>query len=156
MSGRLPAPLTFSSKFPGINYSQESGITLDINGEGCAPASSFWSYLDQLVTACPLIIDRPRNSRHPCFPEVIYPLDYGYLEGTRTVDGGGLDVWLGTSRDHVLSAIILTIDLLKRDAEMKILLGCTEEEIQIILDFQRTKSMQALLVRRPILQGGDK
>jgi inorganic pyrophosphatase len=101
-----------------------------------------------------LIIDRPVNSQHPHYPEIVYPLDYGYLEGTRTVDGDRVDVWLGASGTHDLSAVIMTVDLCKRDAEIKILLGCTESEIQRILDFHDTKSMRALLVRRKNNLGG--
>lgn len=115
-----------------------------------SPASdSFWDYLEQLVVSCSIIIDRPRNSPHPDFPEIIYPRDYGYLDGTAAIDGGGVDVWVGSSGSHYLSAIILTVDLHKRDTEMKMLLGCNDEEMQLILDFQNSRSMRALLVRRP-------
>jgi inorganic pyrophosphatase len=112
----------------------------------------FWAYLDQLVSKCSVIIDRPVNSHHPRYPEIIYPLDYGYLEGTKAVDGSGVDCWLGASGIHELTAIILTVDIYKRDAEIKIVLGCTDEEMQLVLDFQNTKNMRALLVRRPVIQ----
>lgn len=38
--------------------------------------------------------DRPRGSRHPDWPEMIYLLDYGYLDCTHAEDGGEVDVWL--------------------------------------------------------------
>ena len=44
----------------------------------------FWQALDRLFTSLPLRIDRPKGSSHPKFPEMIYPLDYGYLEGDDT------------------------------------------------------------------------
>jgi inorganic pyrophosphatase len=34
-----------------------------------------------------------------------------------------------------LTGILCTFDTLKRDAEIKLLIGCTEEDIQIIQDF---------------------
>jgi len=108
----------------------------------------FWDYLDRLVAEHPARIDRPRGSLHPCYPELIYPLDYGYLEGTTTVDGDGLDIWVGSLEAHHLDAVALTVDLYKRDAEIKLLLGCTEAEKQIILDFLNGHSMRAWLVRR--------
>jgi len=40
-------------------------------------------------------IDRPRGTAHPRFPEFIYPLDYGYLEGPQGGDGNAVDVWRG-------------------------------------------------------------
>ena len=95
---------------------------------------TFWNFLDHLVSGSQLVIDRPRGSAHPRFPELIYPLDYGYLEGTTTVDGGGLDVFLGTLSVKSLDALAFTVDLEKRDAEIKLLLGCSQAEKQIVFD----------------------
>jgi inorganic pyrophosphatase len=111
--------------------------------------AEFWQYLDRLLAACPLVIDRPQGSAHPRYPEIIYPLDYGYLEGSTTVDGGGLDVWVGSLPERTLTALALTVDLHKRDAEIKLLLGCTPEERQIILDFHNSRTMRATLIPRP-------
>ena len=120
--------------------------------------NSFWDCLDELVASHPLVIDRPRGSRHPRYPELLYPLDYGYLEGTTSTDGGGIDVWLGTSRNRSLpqmkmkhlSAVILTADLHKHDAEIKIMLNCSEEELQTVLGFHNDlKFIRAILIRRP-------
>jgi inorganic pyrophosphatase len=110
--------------------------------------SNFWDYLDRLVAGSRLVIDRPRGSAHPRFPELIYPIDYGYLEGTTTVDGGGLDVFLGTLSERNLDALALTVDLKKRDAEIKLLLGCSQAEKQIILDFLNGVFMRACLIER--------
>jgi len=116
-------------------------------------SANFWDFLDRLIKSTRVRIDRPGGSRHPRFPEIKYPLDYGYLEGTTAADGGGIDVWMGVSRNYAITAIIVTVDLLKRDTEIKILLGCTEDEIQTILDFHNQKYMRAMLVRRPYIQG---
>jgi inorganic pyrophosphatase len=71
-------------------------------------------------------------------------VDYGYLEKITSHDSGGIDVWLG-SLDSVmnnqsaktLTGILCIFDTLKRDAEIKLLIRCTEEEIQIIRDFHK-------------------
>jgi inorganic pyrophosphatase len=112
--------------------------------------TEFWEYLDQLIAACPLVIDRPKGSAHPRYPELIYPLDYGYLEGSTTVDGGGLDVWVGSLPERSLTALALTVDLYKRDAEIKLLLGCDANDLQTILAFLNGHSMRATLIRRPM------
>jgi inorganic pyrophosphatase len=111
--------------------------------------SEFWTLLDHLAATCPVKIDRPKGSAHPRSPDVLYPLDYGYLEGSTTVDGDGLDVWLGSLPQKRLTALALTADGRKRDAEMKLLLGCTPQEMQTILDFHNHGAMRAMLVRRP-------
>lgn len=113
-------------------------------------ADDFWRYLELLVSGSTLHIDRPRGSHHPRYPELVYPLDYGYLEGTTAADGSGIDVWIGTLPDWSLTGIVTTVDLIKRDTEIKILLGCTDEEVQTILRFHNTsKSMQALFIQKP-------
>jgi inorganic pyrophosphatase len=110
---------------------------------------NYWTFLDRLIAESQLVIDRPKGSRHPRYPEKVYPLDYGYLEGTTSGDGNGIDVWLGTSGTRDLSAVILTVDTFKRDTEIKLLLGCSEEETQTALACSNNDMMRALLVRRP-------
>jgi inorganic pyrophosphatase len=125
-------------------------MNLEIDMLEPAASASFWDTLDQLVASHLLVIDRPKGSSHPRYPEILYPLDYGYLEGTTSGDGGGIDVWLGVSGTHDLSAVILTVDLLKSDVEIKMMLGCSKEELQTILVFHNQSSrMRATLVRRP-------
>ncbi|MGD9093537.1 MAG: nitroreductase family protein, partial [Anaerolineales bacterium] len=108
----------------------------------------FWVYMDRLVNSSQVKIDRPKNTPHPRYPDLIYPLDYGFLEGTRSMDGGGIDVWVGSSPDRELDAVVFAIDLNKRDAEVKVLLGCTDEEKGKILDFLNVHAMRAILVHR--------
>jgi len=95
--------------------------------------AAFWVALDRLVKQSELVIDRPRGSTHPRYPSLIYPVDYGYLKDTSSMDGGGIDVWVGTDKSGAVDAIICTVDLMKRDSEIKILIGCTEEEKRRIL-----------------------
>jgi inorganic pyrophosphatase len=113
-------------------------------------AVNFWHKLDQLVTEHELIIDRPAGSRHPRYPEMVYPLDYGHLEETQAADGDGIDVWAGSLPDRSVTAIACTVDMLKQDTEVKILLGCTPQEMQTILNFHNDDSdwQSALLVKR--------
>ncbi len=108
----------------------------------------FWDYLDRLVTESRIVIDRPRGSAHPRYPKLIYPLDYGYLDRTHAIDGGGVDVWLGSQAERILDAVALTVDLNKRDVEVKLLLGCNAAEKQVVLDFLNGASMRAEIVHR--------
>lgn len=109
----------------------------------------FWTMLDELAAASELIIDRPRGSAHPRFPDRIYPLDYGYLADTRSPDGEGMDVWRGSLPEKTVCAVICTVDLMKRDSEIKILIGCTEEEQRQILAFHNDSQwMQGILMAR--------
>jgi inorganic pyrophosphatase len=65
---------------------------------------SFWTYLDTLIRSSELVIDRPKGFSRPHTPSVVYPLDYGYLQGTSSSDGEGIDVWRGSpSRKDTLT-----------------------------------------------------
>ena len=110
--------------------------------------SSFWNTLDQLLASSQIVIDRPKGTPHPRFPNMLYPLDYGYLAGTMSVDGGGIDVWVGSEDRREAKAVICTVDLLKRDIEVKVLLGCSEADVEAILRFVEVNSMGCILVRR--------
>jgi inorganic pyrophosphatase len=111
-------------------------------------SESFWNFADQLVVNHRSVIDRPKGSAHPRYPHVIYPLDYGYLEGTTSADGGGIDVWVGSGQDKQVTALVCTIDLVKRDTEIKLLLDCTDDEMKIVERFHNANEVGCLLVRR--------
>jgi inorganic pyrophosphatase len=120
------------------------------------PAASFWKAMTELLTTSVIIIDRPKGSTHPRYGEAVYPLDYGYLENTTSSDGGGIDVWIGSlnsamdqGNTKILTGILCTFDTLKRDAEIKLLIGCTKENIQVIQEFHT--EMHTLYVPNPIV-----
>jgi inorganic pyrophosphatase len=112
-------------------------------------ANDFWHALDALVATSTITVDRPKGSAHPRYPDFFYPLDYGYLEGTTSSDGLGVDVWLGSLPEQQLTAIICTVDLHKHEAEMKLLLGCTSEEAQTVLAIHNRGEQSAMLLMRP-------
>ena len=96
---------------------------------------SFWDEMADLVVSRPIVIDRPRGGAHPRYPELIYPFDYGYIEGTLAADGDSIDVWIGSHDRHTLTGILCTYDTVDRDAEIKLLLGCTEDDVGVIINF---------------------
>ena len=108
----------------------------------------FWRALDELVAGSDIVIDRPKGSPHPRYPDFIYRLDYGYLNGTTSMDGAGIDVWVGSGEKKV-DAVMCIVDLMKKDSEIKILIGCTEEEKAIVYEtHNETPFMKGILIRR--------
>jgi inorganic pyrophosphatase len=80
---------------------------------------------------------------------MIYPLDYGYIKGTTSGDGNELDVWQGIILQKRLEAVVCTVDLLKKDVEVKLLLGCTEEEKTQIYEFYKNSNcIAAIMIKR--------
>ena len=108
----------------------------------------FWQQLDALLATETLVIDRPKGARHPRYPEMIYPYDYGYLEGTTATDGAGIDCWIGSLPGRPLDAVICAVDLHKRDIEIKLLLGCTPAEECEILAVHNSGMQSAVLIER--------
>ena len=108
----------------------------------------FWKALDELVSNSEIVIDRPRGSAHPRFPNFIYKVDYGYLKDTASMDGGGIDVWVG-SGEKKIDAIMCIVDLRKKNSKIKILVGCTEEEkLEVYKTHNETQYMKGVLIRR--------
>lgn len=110
--------------------------------------NKFWNALDELVMNSEIVIDRPKGTAHPRYPDFIYRVDYGYLKNTTSMDGEGIDVWVGTGEKKI-DAIMCIVDLMKKDSEIKILLGCTEEEKAVVYaTHNETQYMKGILIRR--------
>ena len=115
---------------------------MDINQE-------FWAAIDELVSTSSIVIDRPKGSTHPQYPGLLYEVDYGYLEGTSSMDREGIDVWVGTEAEQRVDAIMCTVDLMKRDSEIKLLIGCTEREKDLVYHTHNdTEYRKGILIRR--------
>jgi inorganic pyrophosphatase len=112
--------------------------------------SNFWKVMMELAGSGSVILDRPRGNAHPRYPGMIYPLDYGYLENTTAADGGGIDVWIGSLDRKTLTGILCTFDKLKRDAEIKLLIGCTLKDVETIQGFN--SDMATLFIPNPMVE----
>jgi len=111
---------------------------------------NYWETLQKLVDGSEIKIDRPQGSTHPRYPEYIYSFDYGELKGTTSQDSAGIDVWIGSESGKEVVAIINVIDQVKKDSEIKILLGCTEDDMQTILACYNRGNMSGLLIKKEV------
>lgn len=110
---------------------------------------SFWKTMDKLVEKSKLVIDRPKGSSHPRYSDIVYLVDYGYLKNTQSMDGNGIDVWLGTKKDKKLDAIICIVDIFKKDSEIKLLIKCTDHEKEKAYNFHNeSKYMKGIFINR--------
>lgn len=108
----------------------------------------FWEFLQDLVDTSQIEFDRPKGSIHQQFPNDPYPVNYGFLCGTTSLDSGGVDIWVGSLGENKVVGVLCTVDLLKRDTELKIIYDCTEEEIKSINNFVNIEQMRALCIKR--------
>jgi inorganic pyrophosphatase len=109
----------------------------------------FWTRFDRLLAANEIVIDRPKGTTHPRYSKVIYPLNYGYLKGTSSGDGNEIDVWRGSLTVSQLVGVVCTIDTLKNDSEVKLLVGCTDDEIEAVDKFHNDNDyVSGILIMR--------
>jgi inorganic pyrophosphatase len=111
--------------------------------------SDYWNCLEELIHEHAVVIERSKGQAHPRYPDFIYPLDYGYLKDTTTIDGGGIDIFVGSKKHKRIEGLILTVDTLKSDAEVKLMYGCSREEIKEVLKTLNNKYMRAISIIRP-------
>jgi inorganic pyrophosphatase len=111
-----------------------------------------WEAWGRLIARAGITIDRPRHKPHPRYPEIIYPLDYGYVNGTLGTDGDAVDVFVGTATTGLVGAI-LTTDYRQQDREAKLLFNCTPAEVYTahgFINFDRELLEGLLVLRRPM------
>ena len=96
---------------------------------------NFLDQMQQLIITNEIIIDRIKDTPHPRYSDMIYPLDYGYVENTFASDGDGIDAWMSNMKQKELTGILCIFDTVNRDAEIKLLIGCTEDDVQFICNF---------------------
>ncbi len=104
----------------------------------------FWQKIDSLVLSTNVIIYQEKGSHHPKYLNMVYPVNYGYLEDTDAIK-----VFKGSVKRSTPDAIMIVGDILKRDLEVKLLWGCSSEEEEEILRFiNQTDYQKGILVRR--------
>ena len=112
-----------------------------------------WADWEAFIQPQGWTIARPYRSRHPLFPEIIYPSDYGFIHGTQSSDGQPIDVFIGHGNQGLVGAI-LTIDRRQSKREVKLLYNCTPEEIYLVngfINFNRQLLEGFLVLRYPMV-----
>ena len=109
----------------------------------------FWQKLDTLFFSSKLVVDRHRNTVHYKYSNLVYPVDYGYLSDTTGSDQAPIDVFKGSQKSNQVGAIVVSADILKKDCEVKLLIGCSEEEEHEVLAFlNQTEFQKAIMIHR--------
>jgi inorganic pyrophosphatase len=93
-----------------------------------------WLEWEKAIAEKGITLDRPRYFQHPDYPEIVYPLDYGFVNDTPGEDGQELDVFVGSVPTGVV-AYERTIDRMKGDTEIKLLYNCTPQEVYLAHGF---------------------
>lgn len=109
----------------------------------------FWQKVDTLYLSSNLVISRRKGETHPQFKNLIYPVDYGHLQDTIGTNTEGVSVYVGTGKINDITGIVIAADILMKTIDIKILVGCNEEETYDVLHFLNSTDFQkTVLIRR--------
>lgn len=109
----------------------------------------FWQKLDTLTFSSHFVLSQPKGTSHPAYHNLVYPLDYGYLKDTLAADANGIAIYKGSIATSMVQACVVAADILKKDVEIKLLLGCTPSEEEEVLRFlNQTEFQKTVLIRR--------
>ncbi|MBR2702002.1 MAG: Inorganic pyrophosphatase [Erysipelotrichaceae bacterium] len=107
----------------------------------------FWQKLDTLYLSGDLIIDRPKGTSHPSYSNLIYPVDYGHLKDIQNSEH--IACYRGSEKASAIKAMVVCADILNKDIEVKLLVGCNEKEERDILGFlNQTDFQKSAIIRR--------
>ena len=107
----------------------------------------FWQKIDSLCLTGDIKITYPKGSAHNIHHNIIYPVDFGTLY-VLNEDGNGIKCFKGTNGSDC-NTMAISANLLDKDVTVKLLIGCTAEEEQMILEFlNQTDQQKAVMIRR--------
>ena len=72
------------------------------------------------------------------------------MENTSAGNGDGIDVRIDSIQRKTLTGILCTFDKLKRDAEIKLLIGCSKEDVETIQGFNN--DLPTLFIPNPMVE----
>jgi inorganic pyrophosphatase len=124
----------------------------DDSNPGGIPGFIDWEQWEALIRLKGITIERAAGTTHPKYADIVYPIDYGFVNGTDSADGEEMDLFKGTA-DNGLIAAIFTEDRRKGDLEAKLIFDCTPQEIYLIngfINFAPDLMRGRLLMRSPM------
>lgn len=116
------------------------------------PTHINWAAWEALIEENGITIDRPFASSHPDYSDIIYPINYGYINNTLSSDGEEVDIFCGSATNKLV-ALIQTADFRKGDREIKMIYNCTPAEVYLVngfINFAPELMQGELVMRRPM------
>ena len=90
-----------------------------------------------------IVMDRPVGTHHPKHPHIVYPINYGYIDGMLSADGEGIDVYLlgiheplDTYHAKIIAVIRREDDIEDKLAAAPVGMDFSEQEIADAIRFQ--------------------
>lgn len=108
----------------------------------------FWQKIDTLCLSGDFKEVNEKGSVHKQYPNLKYPCSYGYIKDSLILEDNGIQCFKGTNGSDCESAVICA-DILKREIDVKLLIGVNEQEEDDILRFlNQTDFQKTVLIRK--------
>ncbi|MBQ1447713.1 MAG: Inorganic pyrophosphatase [Erysipelotrichaceae bacterium] len=107
----------------------------------------FWQKLETIYAGSDFVVTQEIGSVHPRYTSLVYPVRYGIL---RSYDGDQdtrINAFKGKNGTS-LETIIVCADILTKEVDVKLLIGCNKEEEEAILRFLNQTDFQKTIVVR--------
>ncbi len=111
-----------------------------------------WERWEKLILSEGILLDRQKKTPHPRYPDIIYPMDYGFICNTSSSDGAEVDVFVGSGGERLVGMMV-TDDYRQGDREIKFLWRCLPSEIYLaygFINFDPSKLKGRLILRFPM------
>ncbi len=109
----------------------------------------FWQKIDSLLLSLEYQKVVDKNSAHPNYTSLVYPLEYGFLSDINEKNKKVCGVFKGSLNTMNCDCLIVCCDLLLTELDVKLLVGCSEEEKKSCLSFLNGITFQkTILVQR--------
>ena len=109
----------------------------------------FWQKLDTLFLSSGVKVTRRKGEVHPVFKNLIYPTDYGQMKDTNASYGHGVSVYCGSGSRSQITGLVVAADILAKELDVKVLAGCTDEEVEDVLRFlNQTDYQKTVMIKR--------
>ncbi len=109
----------------------------------------FWQKVETLLLSGNLKMEKKKGDVHSTFGNLIYPTDYGHLVDAKGAGEYGVSVYVGTGNHMEISALVVAVDILTKELDVKMLVGCNDDEIEDVLRFlNQTDYQKTVLIRK--------
>lgn len=105
----------------------------------------FWQKVDTLFLSGSIIQTKKKGEAHDTFKNLVYPVDYGKIADLQD----DISVYLGSGARSQITGLVIAADILSKELDVKVLAGCTEDEVDQVLHFlNQTDFQKTVFIRR--------
>lgn len=108
----------------------------------------FWQKIDSLYLSGDFKVLYKKGTKHPNFPNLVFPADYGMIETLSSNNKETIRFYRG-NKSKEIDAVVISANILEREIRAVVLVGLSEKEEQAVLTMMnQTEYQKAVLIRR--------